>query len=614
MYDVEKRGNVPIYEYLYKCIRDDIVSGRIGSGEKLLSKRRLARQEGVALITVENAYEQLLVEGYIESRQRSGYYVSFDASRFTIGDYCDDSNKSSNTNIYSNNRIYNKSNIINQNNNSKAGYYTSNMANYKSSVIVNANGKANYNVVNKAANKADYNVANHAADKAAVPLVADFVSQRLHDDAFPFDIWSKLMRKVLSDRNPECLAPPDPCGLPVLRYAIAGYLMRSRGIEADPDNIIVGPGTEYLENILLVLSGGGALTAVEDPGYKKMGLLCERAGHKCLHIPVDKDGLDVSALEGTSVRLVNISPSHHFPTGAIMSAGRRAQLLNWAEMEDAYIAEDDYDSEFRFSGRPIPPISAAYPERVIYMNTFTRTLAPSIRIAFMVLPDKLMERYRQKLSFYSGTVSSFDQLVLAEFINGGYYERHLSRMRNFYGKRRESIMKLFESSNTAHNSKSNADKEDNVSRSKKDSASTDKKDSASINKKDSISTNTKISVSSNKKDSISINKKDSVSTDTKISACSNNKDTRESNNTGIFTPIKDAAGLRIVLKAPLITDDEKFISALADKGIKLTCMNDYCYSHNEKYDHLFLVSFGSASEDVFAKALPVMEETAKMLF
>lgn len=466
MYDVEKRGDKPIYEYLYMCIRDDIVSGRIKGGEKLLSKRRLAQQEGVALITVENAYAQLLVEGYIESRERSGYYAVMDAGRF-----------------------------------------------------VGASGS-------KAAISKHYKISNDV--KKDVPELADFVSQRLHDDAFPFDIWSKLMRKVLSDRNPECLAPPDPCGLEVLRYAIAGYLMRSRGIEADPDNIIVGPGTEYLENILLVLSGGGALTAVEDPGYKKIGLVCERAGHKCLHIPVNKDGLDVFSLEGTSVRLVNISPSHQFPTGAVMSAVRRAQLLDWAEREDAYIAEDDYDSEFRFAGRPIPPISASSPERVIYMNTFTRTLAPSIRIAFMVLPDKLKEKYREKLSFYSGTVSSFDQLVLAEFINGGYYERHLSRMRNYYSKRRENILKIFE----------------------------DKK------------------------------------------------------GDNIFAPVKDNAGLRLILKGPDWLDDDKFLREITEKGIKLSCMNDYCYSHKREYEHLFLLSFGEADEEVFRKALYVMDEVA----
>lgn len=518
MYDVEKRGDKPIYEYLYMCIRDDIVGGRIKGGEKLLSKRRLAQQEGVALITVENAYEQLIVEGYIESRERSGYYAVMDAERFAntagIGSY-----NSSAIAERRNDSIYHKNNKYIFQNSSVSGRFTS----VKDNKIGKESNSINGNKTGKEGQNAVAGVINDGK-----PDLADFVSQRLHDDAFPFDIWSKLMRKVLSDRNPECLAPPDPCGLEVLRYAIAGYLMRSRGIDANPDNIIVGPGTEYLENILLVLSGGGALTAVEDPGYKKIGLVCERSGHKCLHIPVNKDGLDVFALEGTSVRLVNISPSHQFPTGAVMSAVRRAQLLDWAGREDAYIAEDDYDSEFRFSGRPIPPISASYPDRVIYMNTFTRTLAPSIRIAFMVLPDKLMERYREKLSFYSGTVSSFDQLVLAEFINGGYYERHLSRMRNYYSKRRENILKIFE------------DKGDN----------------------------------------------------------------------SLFTPIKDNAGLRLILKGPDWLNDEEFIKELAEKGIKISCMNDYCYSYKKMYEHLFLLSFGAANEDDFKKALPVMEEVS----
>lgn len=467
MYDVSKRGKRPIYEYLYICIRDDIVNGRIKGGEKLLSKRRMAMQEGVALITVENAYAQLLVEGYIESRQRSGYYAVSGA--YGLGD-------------------------------------SKNFAE-----------KVHESKPLQTGQKSDQE-----------KVIADFVSQRLFDDAFPFAIWSKLMRTVLSDRSPECLETPDPCGLEVLRRAISGYLKRSRGIDANPDNIIVGPGTEYLENLLLILSGGGALTAVEDPGYKKMGLLCERAGHKCLHIPVTKDGMDVSSLLSTSVKLVNISPSHQFPTGAVMSAGKRAQLLEWALREDAYIAEDDYDSEFRFYGRPIPPIAATYPDRVVYMNTFTRTLAPSIRIAYMLLPDRLMEQYRQKLYFYSGTVSSFEQLVLSEFINEGYYERHLSRMRNYYGKRRENIMKIF----------------------------------------------------------------------------------MQKNHQQIFEPIADAAGLCIILKAPSWLDDNKFMEEISSKGIKMNCMNDYCYSFKKEYEHLFPVSFGAANEDDFIKALPVMEEVA----
>ncbi len=161
---------------------------------------------------------------------------------------------------------------------------------------------------------------------------------------------------------------------------------------------------------------------------------------------MDEQGIRAELLEDTGVKLVHTSPSHHFPTGCVLSAGRRIQLLDWAHRAGAYIIEDDYDSELRFLGRPIPPLRVGSDTNVIYMNTFTHTLAPSIRIAYMVLPEELMDLFRRKLSFYSGAVSSFDQYTLAAFLREGYYERHISRMRNHYRATRGRLLRKFAAS------------------------------------------------------------------------------------------------------------------------------------------------------------------------
>ncbi len=241
------------------------------------------------------------------------------------------------------------------------------------------------------------------------------------------------------------MAPPRE-GVYPLRKAIADYLRDARHLTVSPDRIIVGPGTEYLHSILLRLLGTTDPVAVEDPGYSKIGLLYGSTGRPTIHVKVDREGICVEPLKKNGVKLVHTSPSHHFPTGCVMSAERRKQLLKWAVSENAYIVEDDYDSEFRFSGRPIPTLAESNDTNVIYMNTFTRTLAPSIRIAYMVLPEALMEQYRTILSFYSGAVSSPEQYTLAAFLSEGYYQRHISRMRTFYRTRREQVLEAFSAS------------------------------------------------------------------------------------------------------------------------------------------------------------------------
>lgn len=211
-----------------------------------------------------------------------------------------------------------------------------------------------------------------------------------------------------------------------------------------PEQIFIGAGTEYLYGLLLQLLGLDKTYAVEDPGYSKAALIFRSHGARCLPVSMDASGVQMDELERLQVDVLHISPAHHFPTGHVMPAGRRHELLRWAA-DRRWIIEDDYDSEFRMTGRPIPTLQSIDEQgRVIYMNTFSKTLASTIRVSYMVLPLPLMERFRQSLSFYSCTVSNLEQYTLARFISGGSFERHLNRMRTDYHRRRDTLLNLLQ--------------------------------------------------------------------------------------------------------------------------------------------------------------------------
>ena len=413
IYDLEKRGKLPLYEYLYLCIREDVLNGTLRPGEKLPSKRELARSHDVALITVENAYAQLIIEGYVTAREKSGYFVN--------PGMAEDKKRSD---------------MAGRGETKRDG-----VRNVETNRDVTVQGEGLRGGVGRK------DAAVSLTAKPGTPRGAssgkwlvDFTSGELKKDAFPFSVWAKLMRRVMNDREEAFLTKPENRGVPELREAIREYLKKAKGLSVLPEQIVVGPGTEYLHHVLLQLLGRSRIVAVEDPGYKKVGQIYEGNGLKCLHVPVDQGGMIVERLKGSNATLVHISPSHHFPTGCVMPIARRRELLSWARESGAYVIEDDYDSEFRFDGRPIPTLVSLDGDRVIYMNTFTKTLAPSIRIAYAVLPPELTERYGQKLSYYSGAVSSFEQYTLAAFIGEGYYERHVARMRNYYRQQRAKIL------------------------------------------------------------------------------------------------------------------------------------------------------------------------------
>ena len=367
-YELKKAPGVPLYEALYRCIRADILSGKLAPGEKLPSKRALAAHLEVSKVTVEGAYAQLLAEGYLRSQEKVGYFV-------------------------------------------EATAHPPAAAQIPAAPVPEA-------------------------PKWELDLTANAPAT-----GFPFSVWMRLQRQVMLDYGDKLLTPLPPQGYPELRSAIADHLLQFRGMRVDPENILLGAGTDFLYNLLIQLLGRDKRYAVEDPGYHKIRKIYEAGGVECVSVPMDAFGVMPDHLMGAQI--LHCSPSHHFPTGIVTPALRRRQLLEWAEAApDRCIIEDDYDSEFRFHSHPVHGQQG----RVIYMNTFSKTLAPSIRISYMVLPSLLMQKFREKLGFYSCTVPSFEQYTLARFLSGGWFEKHINRMRKFYRTRRNRVIEALDHS------------------------------------------------------------------------------------------------------------------------------------------------------------------------
>ena len=277
-------------------------------------------------------------------------------------------------------------------------------------------------------------------------------SREIHSDAvldltgggteqFPFSVWMKLQREVMLDYGERLLLPLPNTGIAELKTAIAEHLASFRGMHVNPNNILIGAGTDFLYNLLIQLLGRDWLYAVEEPGYGKIRRIYAAGGVQAVSAPLDGSGVRPDSLETAGV--LHISPSHHFPTGLVTPVSRRLELLQWADRRDGYIIEDDYDSEFRFAAHPMPAMQALDRSgRVIYMNTFSKTLAPSIRISYLVLPEGLMQEFQRRLGFYSCTVPSFEQYTLARFLSRGHFEKHINRMRKFYRARRNRVVEL----------------------------------------------------------------------------------------------------------------------------------------------------------------------------
>ena len=366
-YELKKSPGVPLYEALYRCIRQDILSGALKPGEKLPSKRALAQNLEVSKITVESAYNQLLAEGFICAREKVGYFVEAVEHRSLP-----------------------RPNIQAQPQPQK--------------------------------------------ETCVLDLTSNGTEQ------FPFSVWSKLQREVMLDYGERLLRPLPNQGIPELRQAIAAHLAAFRGMHVDPDHILIGAGTDFLYNLLIQLLGRDKIYAVEEPGYGKIRKIYAAGGVACISAAMDSQGVIPEDLKDAQV--LHCSPAHHFPTGLVTTISRRKELLQWAKAGN-WIIEDDYDSEFRFDAHPKPTLqSLDGAGRVIYMNTFSKSLAPSIRISYMVLPEGLMAEFRRRLGFYSCTVPSFEQYTLARFLSRGHFEKHINRMRKFYKQRRNTVISL----------------------------------------------------------------------------------------------------------------------------------------------------------------------------
>lgn len=381
-YNFDNLVGESMYSHLYKCIKNDISSGVLTADSKLPSKRTLAKNLGISLITVENAYAQLMVEGYIYSRPKRGYYV----------------------------------------------------APIQSAAPTRQN--------------AQLSTAN-IFHTTAKPYFADFVKSSVPPDTFPYNIWARLLRNTLSSVDQHALMSDASAGgvLP-LRQALAKHLYEFRGMNVAPEQIIIGAGTQSLYNLVVQLLGRNHIYALEDPGYPQLAQVYNHNDVFCRYLPMDEQGVQPDVLENSNADILHITPSHQFPTGILMPISRRCELLSWASAKSSrYIIEDDYDCEFRLYGKPIPPLqSIDNNEKVIYINTFSKTLSPTFRISYMLLPPHLASIFYNKLGFYSCTVSNFEQFTLAKFIEEGFLERHINRMRTYYRNKRNEILKYIDNS------------------------------------------------------------------------------------------------------------------------------------------------------------------------
>ncbi|USK82548.1 PLP-dependent aminotransferase family protein [Peribacillus frigoritolerans] len=374
--------NNPIYVQIYNHCRVEIEENRLEKGCKLPSIRKLAQHLTINKNTVENAYRQLEAEGYIISRQKSGWYVS-DLEPDLI-------------------------------------------KHVKKSIDVSVPLKGKYN--------------NTVSE---IDLTYDFRYGKIDTKHFPSTIWRRVVTKSLNNDMTKSLYYGNPQGELPLREEIVRYLYQSRGVRCNADQIVIGSGTQNLLTILTsLLNKYGHKIAFEDPGYDVARTVFQNAGYDVIPIPLEKDGIDINKVQESNARCVFITPSHQFPFGMILPIKKRLHLLKWANKNDGFIIEDDYDGEFRFNGHPIPSLQGMDTnDRVIYLGTFSKSLAPSFCMAYMVLPYRLLDIWNERFALYNSNVSLIQQEALNTFMKDGHWARHLKRMRVLYGHKQEKLLK-----------------------------------------------------------------------------------------------------------------------------------------------------------------------------
>lgn len=373
--DIDNSNNEFLYIQLYETIRNDIISGVMAAGEKLPSLRSLSKDLGISVTTTGQAYDQLLVEGYIVSKPQSGYFV---ADIHTSAHSGSSSEPSSTENL------------------------------------------------------SDYTFEEQ-------PYLYDL-------ECFDFAKWKKCAARVFNDYSQLLLFESDPQGEPALRYEISKYIYRFRGVNANPDNIVIGAGTQQITSHLsrILIKMGINHVSLEAPGYLPVQSMFRDAGFTISHIPVASDGIDIGRLPANISSAVYVSPSNQFPTGAVMPVGRRYQLLDWADRNGSIIIEDDYDSELRYFGKPVPAMQGLDKKsRVVYLGSFSSTLFPAVKISYMVLPDEMAEIFRQIKGQYTQTCSKSEQLTLAFFMEDGHYYTGIRKLRNLYSQKLQTAVTAF---------------------------------------------------------------------------------------------------------------------------------------------------------------------------
>lgn len=414
--DFDYNSTESLYVQLYKYLKHRITIGEIRSGERLPSLRQLSNQIGVSITTCSRAYDQLLLEGYIESKPQSGYYVS----ELDLG-----------------------------------------------------SGVPDY-VTDTAANSADYPTAYPAANSAAYPAVNSAIKKIQYDsgkknslgeadeqwqaeereaDAYYYDIscfdfikWKKCASGVMTFQQESLLSPADPQGEYSLRVEISKYLYRSRGVTADPGQIVISAGVQQLTNHLARILSHIKIdfVNVEDPGYKPVQHIFRDRGFTINKVPVASDGIDIAMLPVNISTAVYVSPSNQFPTGSVMPAARRYSLLKWADENDSIIIEDDYDSELRYFGDPVPALTSLDVHgRTVYLGSFSSTLFPAVKISYMILPEKLAAVFDEYKRDYDQTCSKIEQLTLASFMEQGFYQAGIRKIRKLYAKKLGLVIRFF---------------------------------------------------------------------------------------------------------------------------------------------------------------------------
>ena len=408
MIDLQGGAKAPLYEKIYESIKNEIVDGKISKGEKLPSTRLLAKNLSVSRSTVELAYDQLLAEGYIEAEPYRGYFV------------CD---------IEALYQLEQRKVPVREENSWR---YAQKIAGSDENSFRQKDG---YPVYGREKTL-------DLAGKGSCQPEIDFSPYTIDTQNFPYNVWRKLHKNVLLDDREEILLSGDGQGDYELRVAIADYLHQARGVNCVAEQIIIGAGNEYLELLLAQVLGEKKTVLMDDPTYLQAYRTFSNMGYLVKNIPAEQGSMPIGAVRRENADILYVMPSHQFPLGTVMPLKQRLELLKWAsEKEGRYLIEDDHDSEYRYKGKPIPSLqSIDHEEKVIYLGTFSKSIAPSLRISYMVLPQHLLKNYQSSCGFYSTTVSKIQQEVLREFIRGGYFGRHLNKMRGIYKNKHDFLV------------------------------------------------------------------------------------------------------------------------------------------------------------------------------